>query len=90
MTKRESGSKKDVFQVTSDKLIEKVKEVVHDANVKKIIVKDKNDKVLLTIPVTWGAAGVIATVVLAPWLAALGAIAALAAKCTIEVERQPS
>lgn len=90
MTKRESGSKKDVFQVTSDKLVEKVKEVVHDANVKKIIVKDKNDKVLLTIPVTWGAAGVIATVVLAPWLAALGAIAALAAKCTIEVERQPS
>ncbi|HLE65394.1 MAG TPA: DUF4342 domain-containing protein [Candidatus Bathyarchaeia archaeon] len=90
MTKRESGPKKDVFQVTSDKLIEKVKEVVHDANVKKIIVKDKNDKVLLTIPVTWGAAGVIATVVLAPWLAALGAIAALAAKCTIEVERQPS
>jgi len=90
LTKRESGPKKDVFQVTSDKLIEKVKEVVHDANVKKIIVKDKNDKVLLTIPVTWGAAGVIATVVLAPWLAALGAIAALAAKCTIEVERQPS
>ena len=90
MTKRESGSKKDVFQVTSDKLVEKVKDVVHDANVKKIIVKDKNDKVLLTIPVTWGAAGVIATVVLAPWLAALGAIAALAAKCTIEVERQPS
>ncbi len=90
MTKRESGSKKDVFQVTSDKLVEKVKEVVHDANVKKIVVKDKNDKVLLTIPVTWGAAGVIATVVLAPWLAALGAIAALAAKCTIEVERQPS
>jgi len=90
LTKRESGPKKDVFQVTSDKLIEKVKEVVHDANVKKIIVKDKNDKVLLTIPVTWGAAGVIATVVLAPWLAALGAIAALVAKCTIEVERQPS
>jgi hypothetical protein len=90
LTKRESGSKKDVFQVTSDKLVEKVKDVVHDANVKKIIVKDKNDKVLLTIPVTWGAAGVIATVVLAPWLAALGAIAALAAKCTIEVERQPS
>ncbi len=90
MTKRESGSKKDVFQVTSDKLVEKVKDVVHDANVKKIIVKDKNNKVLLTIPVTWGAAGVIATVVLAPWLAALGTIAALAAKCTIEVERQPS
>lgn len=90
MTKREREAKKDVFQITSDKLIEKVKEIVHDADVKKIIVKDKNDKVLLTIPVAWGAAGVIATVVLAPWLAALGAIAALAAKCTIEVDRQPT
>ena len=88
MTKRERAAKNHVFQVSSDKLVEKVKEVVHDANVKKIIVKDQNGKVLLTIPVTWGAAGVIATVVLAPWLAALGAIAALVAKCTIEVERQ--
>lgn len=90
MTKRERAAKNHVFQVSSDKLVEKVKEVVHDANVKKIIVKDQNGKVLLTIPVTWGAAGVIATVVLAPWLAALGAIAALVAKCTIEVERQPT
>lgn len=90
MTKRERAAKNHVFQVSSDKLFEKVKEVVHDANVKKIIVKDQNGKVLLTIPVTWGAAGVIATVVLAPWLAALGAIAALVAKCTIEVERQPT
>ena len=90
MTKRERATKNHVFQVSSDKLVEKVKEVVHDANVKKIIVKGQNGKVLLTIPVTWGAAGVIATVVLAPWLAALGAIAALVAKCTIEVERQPT
>ena len=90
MTKRERAAKNHVFQVSSDKLVEKVKEVVHDANVKKIIVKGQNGKVLLTIPVTWGAAGVIATVVLAPWLAALGAIAALVAKCTIEVERQPT
>jgi len=83
-------TKKDIFQVSSEKLVSKVREIVQDANVKKIIIKDQKGKVLLTIPVTWGAAGVIATVVLAPWLAALVAIAALAAKCTIEVERQPS
>jgi len=83
-------TKKDIFQVSSEKLVSKVREIVQDANVKKLIIKDQKGKVLLTIPVTWGAAGVIATVVLAPWLAALGAIVALAAKCTIEVERQPS
>jgi hypothetical protein len=81
-------TKKDVFQVSSEKLVGKVKEIVQDASVKRIIIKDHKEKVLLTIPVTWGAAGVIATVVLAPWLAALAAVAALAAKCTIEVERQ--
>ncbi|HEY4822655.1 MAG TPA: DUF4342 domain-containing protein [Candidatus Bathyarchaeia archaeon] len=84
----DTGTKKDVFRVSSEKLVGKVKEILQDASVKKITIKDQKGKVLLTIPVTWGAAGVIATVVLAPWLAALGAIVALAAKCTIEVERQ--
>ncbi len=55
---------------------------------RKVTIKDQEGKVLLTIPVTWGTAGVIATLVLAPWLAALGAIAALVGRCTIEVERQ--
>jgi len=59
-------TKKDIFQVSSEKLVSKVREIVQDANVKKIIIKDQKGKVLLTIPVTWGAAGVIATVVLAP------------------------
>ena len=81
-------TKKDIFQISSEKLVGKVREIVQDANVKKIIIKDQKGKVLLTVPVTWRAAGVIATVVLAPWLAALGAIAALATKCTIEVERE--
>ena len=88
MTVDETRAKKDIFQVSSDKLVSKVKEITRDGSVKKVTVKDQDGRVLLTIPVTWGAAGIIATVVLAPWLAALGAIAALVAKCTIEIERQ--
>jgi hypothetical protein len=81
------GLKKDTFQVTADALVGKVKEIVRDASVKRIIVKNDQGQVLLSIPVTWGAAGAVATVALAPWLAALGVIAALVARVTVEVER---
>lgn len=72
------------FVISSDNLIEKVKELLHEGNVTRIIVKDEKKRVLLEIPVTIGVVGVI----LAPWLAALGAIAALATNCTITVERR--
>ena len=52
------------------------------------MVKDDKGKVLLSIPVTWGTAGVIATVALAPWLAALGVITGLVTRCRVEVERE--
>lgn len=81
--------KKDVFQVSPEKLIEKFKEIVKDASVKRVVVKDEKGKVLLSIPMKWGAAGAFATLALAPWLAALGVIAALATRCTLEVERVP-
>jgi repressor of nif and glnA expression len=72
------------FSVSADNLIEKVKELLHEGNVTKIIVKNEKDKVLLEIPVTIGIVGIF----LVPWLAALGAIAALAANCKIVVERK--
>ncbi len=81
------GLKKEVFQVSSEKLLEKFKEVTKDATVKRVIVKDDKGKVVLSIPLAWGAAGAVATLALAPWLAALGVIAGFATKCTIEVER---
>jgi len=52
--------------------------------VTRVIVKDEKGKVLLEIPATMGVIGVV----LAPWLAALGVIAALAANCKIVVERR--
>jgi hypothetical protein len=63
-----------------------VKELIHEGNVRRIIVKDETGRILLEIPVTIGLIGVV----LVPWLAALGAIAALATRCTIIVERRSS
>ncbi len=79
--------KKDVYKVSSDGLVDKVKEAFRDADVKRVVVKDEKGKVLLSIPVTWGAAGAVATIALSPWLAALGLIAGLVTRCTVEIER---
>lgn len=86
----QAGLKKEVFQVSSEKLLEKFKELTRDATVKRVIVKDDKGKVVLSVPLTWGAAGAVATLALAPWLAALGVIAGFATKCTLEVDRVAS
>ena len=72
------------FSVSSSNLVDRVKELLHDGNVTRVIVKDDRGKVLLEIPAT---VGVIGTV-LAPWLAVLGVIAALVTNCRIVVERR--
>jgi len=72
------------FSVSADDLVSKVKELIREGNVTRIVIRDERGKTLLDMPVTVGAIGVV----LAPWLAALGAIAALAARCTIAVERR--
>ncbi|MEO9319867.1 MAG: DUF4342 domain-containing protein [Nitrososphaera sp.] len=81
------GLEKDIYHVSSENLVGKVKEVINDARVRRIVIKDDKGKVLLSIPVTWGAAGALLTLALAPWLAAIGVIAALVTRCTLEVER---
>jgi hypothetical protein len=73
----------ETFTVSGDDLVERVRELVHEGNVTRIIVRSEGGKTLLDIPVTAGAVGVV----LFPWMAALGAIAALATKCSITVER---
>jgi repressor of nif and glnA expression len=72
------------FEVASDDLVKKIKEILHEANVTKIIVENEQGKTLLEIPVTVGVVGAL----FAPWLAALGAIGAIATKCTVKVERR--
>jgi len=71
------------FSVAADDLVAKVKELIHEGNVRRIVVKDEAEKTLIEIPVTIGVVGAL----LAPWLAALGAIAAFATNCTIIVVR---
>ena len=75
---------KETFKVNGEELLKKVKELIKEGNVRKITIKDKTGKDLIVIPLTIGVVGVV----LAPTLAAVGAIAALLSECTIAVERE--
>jgi CBS domain-containing protein len=75
--------KREELKVSADNLVREVKELLHEGNITRIIVKDEKGKTLLEIPAWAGFVGAI----LAPWLAALGVIAALATDCTITVVR---
>ncbi len=72
------------YTVSGSNLVERVRDLLHEGNVTRVIVKDEKGTTLLEIPAT---VGVIGTVI-APWLAALGVIAALATNCRIVVERR--
>ena len=71
------------FKVKGEDLLQKVKQLIAEGNVRKITLKDKDGKVIATFPLTFGIVGAV----LAPALAAIGAIAALVTECTISVER---
>jgi hypothetical protein len=71
------------FKVDGDKLIAEIKRILHQGNVRRIIVKNDRGDTLIEVPLTIGVVGAI----LLPVWAALGAIAALAANFTIVVER---
>jgi hypothetical protein len=72
------------FKVSGEKLIEKVKELVREGNARKIIIKNEDGKTLLEVPLAIGAVGAL----LAPALAAIGAVAALVSNCTIVVVKE--
>jgi len=74
------------IRVLGHDLVEKVKELIHEGNVQRIIIKDEHGHTFVEIPVTVAAIGAV----LAPIVAAVGAIAAMAAKFTIIVERRPA
>jgi hypothetical protein len=71
------------FQVNGEQLVSKIKEILHEGNIRRIIIKNDEGKTLVEIPLT---VGVVGAVLLPVW-AALGAIAALAANLTIIVEK---
>lgn len=82
-TKKTKSTKEESFNVKGEDLLRRVKEIVNEGNVRKITIKDKTGKELIVLPLTLGVVGAV----FAPALAAVGAIAALIAECTITVER---
>ncbi len=74
---------KEEIKVSGQQLVETVKKLVHEANIRKITIKNEKGEILFELPMTATAVGVI----LLPVLAALGAVAALVTNCTIEVEK---
>ena len=71
------------FKVKGDDLLRRVKEIIHEGNVRRVVIK-QGSRSIVEFPVTVGVVGAVA----APMLAALGAVAALLSDCTIEVERE--
>ena len=72
------------FKVKGEQLVATVKKLIKEGNVRKITIKDKNDKAIASFPVTFGLVGAL----VAPALAAVGAIAALLTECSISIERE--
>ena len=71
------------IQFTGDMLITKVKELLHEGNIRRIIIKNEEGRTLVDIPLTVG----VVSALLAPQLAAIGAIAALVVRGSIVVEK---
>lgn len=78
--------RKEKFTVSGDKVLDKVKGLLHQGNIRRVRLLHK-DKTLLEIPLSVGAPAAAVGILAAPVLAAVGAFAALVAECTIEVEK---
>lgn len=74
---------KETFCINGENLLKKIKELIAEGNVRKITIADKNDKEIISFPVTIGVVGIV----LAPVFAAVGALAAILTECKITVER---
>jgi len=81
--KKDGKTRFEEFRLNGGEILDKIKEVIHQGNVRRIILKDEKGKTFLEIPLTVGVVGAI----VAPILAAVGAIAALASNLTIVVEK---
>jgi hypothetical protein len=73
---------REKFTVLGKDLVERVRELIHEGNIRRISIR-KDDRTILELPLTFAAIGVV----IAPMLAAVGAVAAILAECEVEVER---
>jgi hypothetical protein len=76
--------RKETFKINGELVVQKVKELINEGNVRKITITDKGGRELASFPLTFGVVGTV----IAPVLAAVGALAALMGECTIAVERE--
>jgi len=83
MNEEKGKGPREEFRLDGSKVVEKIKELVHEGNIRRIILKNEEGKTLIEIPLTLGVVGAA----FLPVLAAVGAIAALAASMTIVVEK---
>lgn len=78
------NSKYEEFRVNGDEIVKKIKELIKEGNIRRIIIKDESGNAIMELPLTIAVVGTV----LAPVLAAVGALAALVTHCTIIVERR--
>jgi hypothetical protein len=71
------------FKVSGEDLLAKIKQLVHEGNIRRIVIKNKEGGIFMEIPLTVGVVGAL----LAPTLAAIGALAALVSEATVIVEK---
>lgn len=79
----EQNVRTEEFQVSGDTLVAKVKELVQEGNIRRVAIKNEDGRTLIEFPLTLGVVGAV----LAPQLAAIGAIAALVTRCVVVVEK---
>ena len=77
---------RESFTAHGENLLQRVKALIEEGNVRKITIDDKDGKEIMSFPLTFGVVGAV----FAPVLAAIGALAALIGDCTITVEREPA
>jgi hypothetical protein len=77
-------TRREEYKVRGERIVGKIKELVHEGNVRHVVIKNDDGKILIEFPVTVGVAGAL----LIPVWAAVGALAALVSNCSIEVERE--
>jgi hypothetical protein len=79
-------AEKEKFTVSGDQVVQKIKQLVHEGNIRNVRLIHK-DRTIIEIPLSVGAPVAALGIIAAPVLAAIGAFAALATECTIEVEK---
>ena len=84
----EENVRTEVFKVSADETVAKVKEIVAEGNVRRIIIQTEEGKSLIEFPLTVGVAAAAGVLLLAPLFAAVGALAAIVTDLTIVVERE--